>query len=94
MTWQGPDTGRYDEFVVELTGVADTQRVVSGNSDPFQASFSLLLSGTLYTVEVVTVSGDQSSTTVTKDFYTSKILEDFYAVYFFFSSLESTSYSI
>ena len=69
VSWPAP-TGTVGYYEVWLQGKSDTKRnVTQANTS---TTFTDLTAGKQYTVLLVTVSGDQRSTTAEEKFYTSK----------------------
>ena len=70
--WSRPTPGEFDQFELKLSGVPDTTKTVDKDTAPYEATFTFLLAGTRYTVEVISQSGNQNSATKTESFYTSE----------------------
>ena len=71
VTWDAPGVGVLTKYSVSLEGDGTFQKQTPGN-DTTTAAFTGLTAGTVYSVWVVTVSGDQQSTAVKDIFYTGK----------------------
>ena len=72
VSWEAPEE-RFTGYTLWLLGVADTEH--STNTGTRTASFRRLVAGKLYTVVLVTVSGDQKSVALEGIFYTSKYFD-------------------
>jgi len=70
-TWDAPIRCVATEYVVKLEEVPGSERVISANET--RTTFTGLAAGTLYTVVVVTASGQQRSMTTEGQFYTSRL---------------------
>ena len=68
LSWDEPD-GSYGYVIVSI-GTSTTVRVDEGGTR--EAIFRNLASGTLFSVSVVTYSGDRTSIALQQSFYTSK----------------------
>ena len=71
VTWDVPTSGGLTEYTMKIQEQTGSEQTIQG-SVPRIAIFTGLTAGTEYTVELVTLSGDQISRTVQRTFYTSK----------------------
>ena len=69
-TWDAPIRCVATEYVVNITEVPGSERVISAKET--RTTFTGLTAGTLYTVVVITASREQRSTPTEGQFYTSK----------------------
>ena len=69
VTWDAPAVGGLTQYRVSLEGDGTSQNQTPG-SDTTTAAFTGLTAGTMHSVSVVTMSGDQRSTAVKDIFYT------------------------
>ena len=74
VSWVAPDDGAVTGYRVTLVGggTSQTQTHVQATTT---TTFTGLTAGTEYTVGVVTVSGDQQSSKVEHNYYTSKLCD-------------------
>ena len=72
VTWDVPTSGGFTEYTMNVQENIGSEQTIQGSA-PRIATFTGLTAGTQYTVELVTVSGDQLSRTMQRKFYTSKI---------------------
>ena len=71
VAWEAPVSGAVTAYAVSIQGVPRTEQTISGNAIR-KAIFDGLTAGTLYTISVVSVSGDMTSDNLEEQFYTSK----------------------
>ena len=68
--WDAPVSGEVTAYTIELLGVLMTKRTV-GSGENRSTTFDNLMAGREYTVVVVAISGDVSSSNQEKRAYTS-----------------------
>ena len=71
-TWNAPVRCVVTEYVVKLKDIPGSEGVTSATET--RHNFTGLIAGRLYTVVVVTVSGQQRSTPTERQFYISRLI--------------------
>ena len=71
VTWHAPASGDYTSYIVSLAGSAGSETIIQKGASRSH-TFGFLVAGTQYTVEIIVRAGDQQSSKVVEQFYTSK----------------------
>ena len=83
--WDAPLSGDVTEYRIKLRDKQGTETTVRGRATR-TSTFTGLAAGTMYTVVLVTVSGDQQSEVLQSNFYTSKCLKPNICICLFYLS--------